>query len=264
MDLAGLFHTSKAVIGMLHLPALPGSPRHALSLAAIREHVLRDAAALSEGGVDGLMLENFGDAPFFPNRVPPHVVAMLAVIGHEVKSRFGLPLGINVLRNDGLGALAVAVACGASFIRVNVFTGARVADQGLLQGEAHEIMRYRKLLSCDVRVFADVAVKHSAPLGERSLQDEVEDTVHRGGADAIIVSGAATGKATSLHDIRTAKLAAGDAAVLVGSGVTAANVAETMRVADGVIAGTALKEDGITTNPVDPARVKAFMQAVKG
>jgi len=264
MDILSHLRTNRVVIGMLHLPALPGAPGSALPLPAIREHALRDAAALADGGVDGLLLENFGDAPFYPHRVPPHVVAMLAVIGHEVKARFNLPLGINVLRNDGVGALAVASACGAAFIRVNVFTGARVADQGLLQGEAHEILRYRKLLAGDVRVFADVAVKHSAPLGERALQDEVEDTVQRGGADAIIVSGAATGKATSLHDIRTAKLAAGDAAVLVGSGVTAANVAETLRVADGVIAGTALKRDGITTNPVDPARVKEFLLAARG
>lgn len=250
------------IIGMLHLPALPGSPRNTLSLDSIRDYMLRDAGVLAEHGIDALMLENFGDAPFYPQRVPPHVAAAMAVLGRDVVSRFGLPLGINVLRNDGMAALGVAAACGAQFIRVNVFTGARVADQGILQGEAHEIMRYRALLGAGhVAVFADVAVKHSAPLGERSLEDEVEDTVLRAGAGAVIISGAATGKPTSLADLRRAKLAAGDAPVYVGSGVTAANLADVLRVADGVIAGTALKVDGVTTNPVDPERVKAVVQA---
>lgn len=263
MSIRDLFPGGKPVIGMLHLPALPGAPANHLALSSIREYVLRDAEALVEGGVDALLLENFNDAPFFPERVPPHVVAMMAILGEAVRSRFALPLGVNVLRNDGMSAIAVAEACGAAFIRVNVFTGARVADQGVLQGDAHEIMRYRKLLGSNARVFADVAVKHSAPLGERALEDEVEDTVRRGGADAVIVSGAATGKPVSLDDIRTAKVAAGDAAVLAGSGATAANVAETLRVADGVIAGTTLKRGGVPAQPVDPARVREFVLAAR-
>jgi membrane complex biogenesis BtpA family protein len=259
-----LFASPKPIIGMLHLPPLPGSPRHSLALDEIREHVLRDASALVQGGVDGLMLENFGDTPFYPNRVPPHVVAMMAVLGREVTSRFSVPLGINVLRNDGLSALAVASACGARFIRVNVFTGARVADQGLLQGEAHEIMRYRKSMAADVAVFADVAVKHSAPLGERTLEDEVEDTVYRGGADAIIVSGSATGKAASLDDVRLAAKAASATPVFVGSGVTAANIREILSLATGVIVGTGIKEGGKVGNPVDPNRVAELIRAARG
>ena len=147
------------------------------------------------------MLENFGDVPFYPGRVPAHTVAFLTVLAAEVRARFTVPLGINVLRNDGLSAIAVAVAVGASYVRVNVYTGARLADQGILEGEAHEITRYRRMLSSNVQIWADVAVKHSAAIGDRALEDEVEDTVQRGLADAIIVSGSGTGKQTSMDDL---------------------------------------------------------------
>lgn len=248
---------------MLHVPALPGSPRNRLSLPEVREWVLRDADALACAGFDGFILENFGDAPFYASRVPPHTIASLAVLGREVKAHFGLPLGINVLRNDGVGALAVAGAVGAEFIRVNVYTGARVTDQGILQGQAHRIQRCRKLLGAAVRVFADVDVKHSAPLAVRRLNDEVEEAIHRGLADAIIVSGAATGRETSLEDLRIAKAAAGDTPVFAGSGVTAANAAAVLAVCDGVICGTALKQGGAVHNAVDGARAREFVAAAR-
>jgi uncharacterized protein len=249
---------------MLHVPALPGAPLHVEPFGAILDWVLRDAAALAAAGFDGFILENFGDTPFFPRRVPAHTVAFLTVLAGEVKRRFPLALGINVLRNDGSSALAVAAAAGADFIRVNVFTGARVADQGILQGEAHEILRDRRLLGAAVRIFADVAVKHSAPLGQRDLRDEVEDTLHRGHADAVIVSGAGTGKETSLDDLRVVKAAAGRSLVYAGSGVSAHHAAGVLRVADGIIVGTALKRDGVTMNPVDEARARRFVELARG
>jgi len=248
------------IVAMLHLPALPGAPDNQMGLAAIRDWTLRDAEALATGGVDALILENYGDTPFYPRRVPPETVAAMAVLAREVRARFDLPLGINVLRNDGRAALSVATAAGGEFIRVNVYTGARLTDQGILSGQPHRILRARKLLGSGVRVFADVAVKHSAPLASRSLRDEVEDTVDRGRADAVIVTGAATGKPASLEDL-AAVAAAARVPVYAGSGVTAANVAEVLRHAAGVIVGTALKRDGVTTNPVDPARVREFMAA---
>jgi membrane complex biogenesis BtpA family protein len=249
------------VIGMLHVPALPGAPGHALRLQEIRDWVLRDADALSVGGVDGFIIENFGDAPFYPDSVPPHTVSFMAVLGLDVKTRFDLPLGVNVLRNDGMSAVAVAAAVGAEFIRVNVYTGARLTDQGIVQGKAHELLRYRKLLGAEVALAADIAVKHSAPIGPRSLRDEVEDTILRGRADAVIVSGAATGKETSIEELRLAKEAAGDALVLCGSGANRTNLPEILAIADALIVGTAFKRDGVTTNPVDVARVKEFMRA---
>ena len=136
---------------MLHVPALPGSPRNELSLNAIIDWVLTDANALAGGGTDGLIVENFGDVPFYPRQVPPHTVAYMTALAGEVRRRFKLPLGINILRNDPASALAIAAAVAADFIRVNIHTGARLTDQGVIQGTAHKTLRYRKLLGCDVK-----------------------------------------------------------------------------------------------------------------
>ncbi len=249
------------IVGMLHLPPLPGSPANRLDLNAIIEVVLRDADALAHGGIDALMLENFGDSPFYPHRVPAHTVAYMTAIGREVKRASGLPMGINVLRNDAESAIAVASAVGADFIRVNVHVGARVTDQGIIQGMAHETLRYRKLLGSTLRILADIDVKHSAPVTPRPLKDEVEEVLSRGGADAVIVTGAATGKQTAIEDLKVAKEAAGESLVFAGSGVDMQNVGMILKIADGAIVGTAFKRDGVTTNPVDPARVSAFMKA---
>src|SRR3954471_18547507 len=254
----------KIVIGMIHLLPLPGSPRYAGDVKAVREAALRDAAALHEGGVHGLMIENFGDVPFYPSRVPAYVVAHMTAIAAEVRARVALPLGINVLRNDGLGALAIAHACGAEFVRVNVLCGARVADQGLLQGIAHDLLRDRTLLGAsDVKVLADVDVKHSAPLARRELADEVDDTVKRGLADGVIVSGAGTGKKTEPDKVRAVKGYAGtDVPVFVGSGITAETIAEYVPFADGFIVGTTFKRDGDPTNPVEVDRVRKLVAAL--
>jgi membrane complex biogenesis BtpA family protein len=256
----------KVVIGMLHLPALPGSPLYGGSVAAIRAAMLRDAQRLAEGGVHGLMIENFGDTPFFPGRVPAHVVAHLTAIAAEVRRAVpNLPLGINVLRNDGLSALAVAHAVGADYLRVNVLCGARVADQGLLQGIAHDLLRLRAELRAEaIKIFADVDVKHSAPLAERPIADEVDDTLHRGMADALIVSGAGTGKPTDPEKVKVVKAAAAAAPVFLGSGVTPNSLPALLPHADGFIVGTYFKRDGRAENEVDVQRVKQLLAAVKG
>jgi membrane complex biogenesis BtpA family protein len=252
---------NKPVIGMLHLPPLPGAPLHRLVLSRIRDLMLADADALAAGGVHGLMMENFGDVPFFPDRVPAQVVAHMTALAAEVRRAHpDLPLGINVLRNDGRGALAVAHAAGASFIRVNVLCGARVTDQGIVQGIAHELLRDRAILGAgDVSIFADVDVKHSAAMSPRPLEDEVDDLIERALADAIIVSGAGTGKATDPEKVRRVKEAAGDTLVFVGSGVTAQTIQDFLPHADGFIVGTAFKKDGDANHPVDVARVKELI-----
>jgi membrane complex biogenesis BtpA family protein len=261
--LSDVFRTTKPIIGMLHVPALPGSPQNKLTFEAIVDWVVTDAKALAEGGIDGFIIENFGDAPFYPRRVPPHTIAFTTVLAREVRCRLDLPLGVNILRNDSAAALAIAAAVDARFIRVNIYTGARLTDQGLIEGTAHRLLRYRKLLGCDVKVFADVAVKHSTSLAVRELSDEVEETVSRGFADAIIVTGSATGKQTALGDLKRAAAAALGAPVLVGSGVDVRTVAPVLAVADGLIVGTAFKRDSVIANPVDCARVRAFMEAVR-
>jgi membrane complex biogenesis BtpA family protein len=252
------------VIGMLHLPALPGAPLAQKSLTEIGKALLRDAEILANGGVDGLMMENFGDVPFYPNRVPASVIAQMTAFACQVREQTSLPLGINVLRNDGCGALAVAHAAGADFIRVNVLCSARVTDQGLIQGIAHELLRERAVLNAaSIKIFADVDVKHSAALAERPLEDEVDDLVERARADAIVVSGAGTGKATDPAKARRVKQASTETPVFIGSGITAATVGKFLDCADGFIVGTALKKDGMAMNPVELERVKELVRAVK-
>lgn len=257
---SSLFAAAQPVIGMLHCPPLPGAPRNTQSISDIIDFVMRDAAVLVEGKVHGLMLENFGDTPFYPDRVPAHTVAHLTAVACEVRRRFDLPLGINMLRNDGVGALAVAQACGAKFIRVNVLCGARVTDQGILQGIAHDLLRApgRK----GIAIFADVNVKHSAPVAPIPLEQEVHDLIHRGGADAVIVSGTGTGVATDLQHVQQVKQAAGETPVFIGSGITPENIAAYRPHCDGFIVGSSLKRGSVDT-PIDAGRVGALMQCVK-
>jgi uncharacterized protein len=251
------------VIGMLHVPPLPGAPRFDGNLPHVREFVLQDADALVTGGVDGLLLENFGDAPFTAGRVPAYALTHLTVLAWEIKRRWSLPLGINVLRNDGLSALAVAHAVGADFIRVNVLCGALVTDQGIIEGIAYDLLRERAALGAAVSILADVRVKHAAPLAPRPLAVEVRDTIQRGLADALVVSGVASGDAPDREFLATVRAAAGPTPILVGSGVAVETASQFRGLADGFVVGTAFKRDGVIANPVDPARV-ARLKRVMG
>jgi membrane complex biogenesis BtpA family protein len=266
MDTRSVFGASRPVVGMVHLPPLPGSPRFGADREALRERARADARALIEGGADAVLVENFGDAPFYPDDVPKHVVASMTDLTRTVRDAVDVPVGVNVLRNDAAAAVSIAVATGASFVRVNVHTGARVTDQGVIEGRAHETMRLRDRLGADVAVLADLDVKHSAPLGSRPDEsDSMADTVERGSADGVVVSGGTTGGAPSLADVEAAVARRDelglDTPVFVGSGVTVETVAEYLDIANGVIVGTALKEGGRTTNPVDPDRVAALVDA---
>ncbi len=254
----------KPVIGMLHLPPLPGSPRYGGTLAPIRETLLSDAQKLADGGVNGLMIENFGDAPFYPGRVGAETITHMTALAAEVRRTVPqLPLGINVLRNDGLSALAVAHAVGAQYIRVSVLCGARLADQGILHGIAHDLLRSRAQLGAQaIRIFADVDVKHSAALAPRPITSEVADTIERGLADALIVSGAGTGKPTDPGKVREVKEAAGTTPVFLGSGVSPQTIGEFLPHADGFIVGTYFKVEGNPLNPVDLSRVKGLTKRV--
>ncbi len=253
------------VVGMLHLSALPGAPQSDRSLREIRDWVVRDAQALRQGGVDGLMLENFGDVPFHAGPVAAHTVAAMTALACAVHEAVDLPLGVNVLRNDGCSALAVAVASGASYIRVNVLCGARLTDQGIIQGIAAELMRDRAALGAQhVKVLADVNVKHSAPLAPTAIEDEVHDTIVRGLADGIVVSGRGTGMAVDLQELAKVKSATGDVPVWIGSGADTGNVKALRAHCDGVIVGTSVKCNGRLGEPVDPRRVAALVEACHG
>jgi membrane complex biogenesis BtpA family protein len=252
------------VIGMLHAPPLPGSPHYAGDWSAIVKRICADTDALAAGGVDGLMLENFGDAPFFPDRVPAVTVAALTALSLEVTRRCPLPLGINVLRNDGRSALAIAAVVGARFVRVNVLCGVRVTDQGLLTGIAHDLLRDRAALGANhVRILADVDVKHSAPLAARSLAEETHDVVSRGGANAVIVSGTATGLGVNITDLPEVRANAHGVPVLVGSGARLDTLPRLLPSCDGFIVGTSFKFDDDVSQPVDVQRVTEFVRAVR-
>ena len=254
------------VIGMLHLRALPGAPRYLDDLDEVKRSLLSDAEVLVSGGIDGLLLENFGDIPFHPRRVPAATVAHMAALAAELRRQFpATPLGINVLRNDGESALSIAHAVHAHFVRVNVLCGARVTDQGLINGIAHRLLRLRHQLNArHLKIFADVNVKHSAALAERPLLDEVEDTIERGLADALIVSGTGTGRTTDLAELRMVQGAAdGRVPVFVGSGVEAENVADYCPYASGFIVGSSLKQSHRPEGPVDPTAVANLVQEVR-
>jgi len=259
---------TRPVIGVLHAPPLPGAPRYGGDLSSIYESVRKDSDALAAGHIHGLLLENYGDAPFCPGRVPAEVVAHMTALASDLVRRHGdLPIGISVLRNDGQSALAVAHAVGASFIRVNVLCGARVTDQGIIEGIAYDLLRMRDRLSAEIKIFADVNVKHSRPTGvwnAQSLADEVRDTIHRGLADAIIVTGASTGGAIDDDELKSVKAMAGDAPVFAGSGVTADSLTSLALHADGFIIGSAFRADGKAGHPIDPAAVGPIMAVAAG
>lgn len=262
-----MFDADNALIGMVHLPPLPDAPEFDGSREAIRSAAHEDAQTLADSGFDAVLVENFGDAPFYPDSVPRHTVAEMTATVKEVTREVDLPVGVNVLRNDAAAAVSIAAATGADFVRVNVHTGVRATDQGWLEGQAHETMRLRDRLDTDVSVFVDVDVKHSASPVDRDLGSLVRETIERGLADGLIVSGPETGSAADSGTLSRVLTARDDCApevpVLVGSGVRPDNAAALLGPADGAIVGTALKTGGKTTNRVDADRATAFADAAR-
>lgn len=245
------------LVGMVHLPALPGSPLSELSIAECLDRALRDAEALQAGGVDGIIVENFNDVPFRRGRIDAHTVAAMTRISAKIRENVSCRLGVNVLRNDALAALGIAAAVEADFIRVNIHAGAMLTDQGVIEGEADETLRLRRALGAEhIKIFGDVLVKHAVPLGPVTLEDAVSDATQRGLADAIVVTGNATGQAALAGDVARAVSAAGTTPVYVGSGVTDQNVAHVADTACGIIVGSWLKIAGDIRNPVDAQRVR--------
>jgi hypothetical protein len=264
-SLADLFPAPKPVIGMVHLWPLPGAPGYTgYGMQVIVEHALRDAEALVQGGVDGLVVENMWDLPYYVgNDVKPEAMTAQAVAAAEVVKNFPIPVGINVIHNGGVVCLAIAVAAGARFIRVCILTGARVWDTGEFDhGCAAELMRKRKELAADgIHIFADVDKKHSVPFPGIDLQTHIQWTEFYG-ADALIVSGKFTGNAPDVEKVREAKRLA-TRPVLIGSGCSAENAATFLQYADGIIVGSSLKRDGVMENAVDATRVSALMEKVR-
>jgi membrane complex biogenesis BtpA family protein len=260
-----VFPQDRVVLGMVHLHPLPGAPRYGGHLAPVLDAALADAEAIRRGGAGGMIVENFNDTPFYPDHVEPETVAAMTVIAKEVVRVAGdLPVGINVLRNDWKAALAIALAVGGRFIRLNILTDALVTDQGIIEAPAHLALRYRRALGADhVLILADVYCKHGAPLARRPLGIVARDTAERGLADALIVSGEESGDPPRREDILEVRAAVPDVPVLLGSGMRE-TTAETVALVDGSVFGYHAKVDDIITNPVDPERVRRFVAAVAG
>ncbi|MDE0960835.1 MAG: BtpA/SgcQ family protein, partial [Planctomycetota bacterium] len=254
---------SNSIIGVVHLTPLPGSPGYRGSRQQILDSALTDAQALIDGGVHGIIVENFGDTPFTPSAVEATTVAEMSVVVRAICLLAGaLPVGVNVLRNDAAAALAIAAATGSTFIRVNVHTSAVLTDQGWISGRAHETLRQQISIDAgQVAIAADVGVKHALhPEGFDAAKAAVE-TVGRGRADAVIITGNATGASLDLDQLVQVREAIPSTALVAGSGVDVANVAAILAIADAAIVGTSLKQDGQVDRMVDVARVQALVEA---
>lgn len=249
----------KVLIGMVHLKPLPGSYLYDGDFDRVIEHAVNEAKKLEKAGFDAVMVENFGDVPF-PKTVEPITVAAMSVIAKAIREEISLPLGINVLRNDGIAAYSIAYAVKADFIRVNVLSGVAYTDQGIIEGIAHELAKLRKLLPGRIKVFADVHVKHAYHFGE--FEDALRDTVERGMADAVVISGKATGEPVDIKKLALARKIS-PVPVMVGSGTTYGNLPKLWKYADGFIVGTWIKREGKTENDIDPGRAGKIAELVK-
>lgn len=253
----------RVLIGVVHLLPLPGSPRWAASMDVVVRRAVADARAYESGGAHAVIIENFGDVPFTKDSVPPETIAAMAVAAAAVRDAVKLPIGFNVLRNDARAGLGLCAACGGSFIRVNVLSGAMVTDQGVIEGKAHDILRARRTLCPDALILADVHVKHALPLANIPIEIAARDTLHRGLADALIVSGTGTGEAVNVSDIQKVREACPNAVILLGSGVTLKNFTRNKAVVNGAIVGSSLKRGGKIENPVVARQVAKLARAFK-
>lgn len=266
-DLGDIFRgQTKPIIGMVHCWPLPGAPGYSgYGMDTIIENAIADARALQEGGVDGFIVENMWDIPFRAGAdIAPESIAAHAVVARAVRDAVPLPMGINLVHNGGVALLGIAIASGASFIRVCMFTGAGVWEAGSWdEGCAADLMRRRKELGAEhIKIIADVDKKHSVRFPGIDLATHIEWT-RFSGADGLIVSGKMTGDAPDIEKIRAAKALAKECPILIGSGATEENAGAFMTVADGLIVGSSIKENGRIEEPVDVERVRRLVKAAR-
>lgn len=264
--LEDIFGVGKPIIGMVHLIPLPGSPAYrGWSIDEVVENAVREARILVENEVDGLIVENMWDLPYYAGKeIPPEEIAAHAVAAREVAKSVNVPVGITSIHNGGRAALGIAKAAGAKFIRVCLYTGSLIWDTGQIDhGNAAELMRLRKLLDAwDIKFFADVYKKHAVTFP--GITPEIHATwTEFYLADAVIVTGKMTGDAPDIDLVKNVKKVIGEVPLILGSGINIDNVDKLLPIADGAIVGTYFKAKGITQNPVDPERVRKFMEKVK-
>ena len=258
-----LFPQPKFIVGVIHVGALPGTPRNTQKVSELVAATSREARVYRESGVDGIAIENMHDVPYLRGEVGPEIVAAMTAIAIEVKSDTNLPVGIQILAGANIEAMAVAHAAGLDFIRAEGYAYAHVADEGLIQASAAKLMRYRRMIGAErVQVWADVKKKHSAHAITADVSlGTTAHTVEFMGADCVIVTGNVTGEAPIAADVKEAKTHC-HLPVILGSGISADNIAEFYNEADGFIVGSTFKVDGLWANTIDPSRVERFMALV--
>jgi hypothetical protein len=255
-----LFPQPKPIIGVIHVGALPGTPNNTKSVSEIVTAARREAKLYLDSGIDGIAIENMHDVPYMRGEVGPEIVAAMTAIATEVKSEVKgdnpLPVGIQILAGANIEAMAVAHAAGLDFIRAEGYAYAHVADEGLIQASAAQLLRYRRMIGAtQVQVWADVKKKHSAHAITADVSlGATAHTVEFMGADCVIVTGSVTGEAPTTADVKEAKSNC-SLPVILGSGISADNISEFYGEADGFIIGTAFKVDGLWSSTVDPSRV---------
>lgn len=255
------------LVGVIHLPPLAGAPKsidlhpaEALQTAGIL--AVREAQSLVKVGFDGIILENFGDVPFYKNQVPPETIACLSVIAAAVREAIQVPIGINVLRNDGRAALAIAAVTGCDFIRINVLSGLSATDQGLVEGEASFLIRERNRLGADISIFADIHVKHAVSISSKNFGLAIEEMKNRALADAIIITGETTGRMAEISQIQMAGEVSqkNKIPLYIGSGVTHVKIKEIKPWVDGFIVGSALRKEGQAGAPLELKKAREFVK----
>ncbi len=262
---AEIFAAPKALVGMVHVGALPGTPRsRGERVSEIARAAVAEARLLEVAGFDAVILENMHDTPYLRREVGPEIVAAMAVVTREVRSEVGLPIGVQILAGANRAAVAVAHAAGAGFVRTEGYVFAAVADEGLLdEADAGPLLRHRRAIGAeDVRVLCDIKKKHSAHAITADVDlAETARAAEFFGADGVIVTGTATGRPVSYEDVRAVRTAT-RLPLAVGSGVTPDNARELLTHADALIVGSWYKERGSWRNAPDPDRVSSLVAAV--
>lgn len=258
--MAKLFPNRRSVVGVIHVGALPGTPRSSQTVSELVEMAKLEARLYRDSGVDGVMIENMHDVPYLRGEVGPEIVAAMTAIGIEVKAESELPVGLQILAGANIEAMAVAHAAGLDFIRAEAYAYAHVADEGIIESCAAKLLRYRRMIGATtVQVWTDVKKKHSAHAITSDVSlGETAEAVEFMGADCVIVTGPATGQEPKVADIQDAKSHC-HLPVFLGSGITVDNIESFSAEADGFIIGSYFKVDGVWSNSVDPKRVKRFV-----
>jgi membrane complex biogenesis BtpA family protein len=258
-----LFNIYKPVIGMIHISALPGTPNYKGSVKQIIEQAKREALIYKENGIDAIAIENMHDVPYLKRKVGPEVTSLMSVIGYEVKNLTKLPCGIQILAGANKDALAAAHSAGLDFLRAEGFVFAHVADEGIMESDAGELLRYRKQIAAEnILIFTDIKKKHSS----HSITADV-DIIETAKAaqfflsDGIIITGSSTGYEADMDEAKKVKDEI-NIPVIIGSGITTGNIKKYLPIADAFIVGSSLKKEGRWMNEVDAERVKVFMKRI--